>query len=130
MKKIDFTKLFHLKKRTITILIFSVVIIAVLFFNWRYFEEMIAENETANNKQTQVVEITTQMQDTSDNLAYLVQNYILTGDMQYFKEYWNIELHGEGRISMVRKLQNFRLEESEMKSLDIIRQRCDELEKQ
>ena len=62
MKKIDFTKLFHLKKRTITILIFSVVIIAVLFFNWRYFEEMIAENETANNKQTQVVEITTQMQ--------------------------------------------------------------------
>ena len=43
MKKIDFTKLFHLKKRTITILIFSVVIIAVLFFNWRYFEEMIAE---------------------------------------------------------------------------------------
>ena len=70
------------------------------------------------------------MQETSDNLAYLVRNYVLTGDIQYFENYWDMELHGEGREDVDKKLRSYHFDNEEQKNLNIILDRCNELKKQ
>lgn len=104
MKKINLKEVFRSRKKALILLAFVAIIVGVLIFNWRYFEEMLSENKMANNRQEEVVKIAQQMQETSDNLAYLVRNYVLTGDIQYFENYWDVELHGEGREDVVKKL--------------------------
>lgn len=130
MKKIDWINGIHAKRRILPLLGIVALIVIVLIFNWRYFEELISENESENSRQQEVVEIAQQMQSTSENLAELVRKFVLTGDIQYFKEYWDIELHGEGRLATINTLQGYRLEDTEQKNLGIIKQRCEELEKQ
>ncbi len=130
MKKINLKEVFHSRKKALILLAFVAIIVGVLIFNWCYFEEMLSENKTANNRQEEVVKIAQQMQGTSDNLAYLVRNYVLTGDIQYFEDYWDMELHGEGREDVVKKLRSYHFDNVEQKNLNIILDRCNELKKQ
>lgn len=130
MKKINLKEVFHSRKKALILLAFVAIIVGVLIFNWLYFEEMLSENRTANNRQEEVVKIAQQMQETSDNLAYLVRNYVFTGDIQYFEDYWSMELHGEGREDVVKKLRSYHFDNEEHKNLNIILDRCDELKKQ
>lgn len=130
MKKINLKEVFHSRKKALILLAFVAIIVGVLIFNWLYFEEMLSENRTANNRQEEVVKIAQQMQETSDSLAYLVRNYVFTGDIQYFEDYWSMELHGEGREDVVKKLRSYHFDNEEHKNLNIILDRCDELKKQ
>ena len=51
MKKINLKEVFHSRKKALILLTFVAIIVGVLIFNWRYFEEMLSENKMANNRQ-------------------------------------------------------------------------------
>ena len=55
MKKINLKEVFHSRKKALILLTFVAIIVGVLIFNWRYFEEMLSENKMANNRQEEVV---------------------------------------------------------------------------
>lgn len=113
----------------VIILVFILLVAVLLGFSWNHYRNVIEENEQVSRTQTEIIQLGQDMQEVSDNLTYLVRNYVLTNDISYFKEYWDIVLHDQGREQLLDEIEKHPLGEEEKESIQEIRLRCMELEK-
>lgn len=102
---------------------------AILFANWWYCSKITIKNEVMNQNQTEIIKQGQNMQETSDRLTYLVRNYVLTGDMKYFKEYWDSIFGGMGREQVLKEISKYESEQEDTADIEKIRNKCIELEK-
>lgn len=122
-------KINKFKLNIIGISIFVCIVIILLAFNWNHYKRVIQQNEQASNAQTEIIQLGQDMKEVSDHLTYLVRNYVLTNDMSYFKEYWDIVLNDCGREHLLDEIEQHELKEKEQDSIQDIRNQCIELEK-
>ena len=111
----------------ITLCVFTVV--AILFANWQYCNKITIKNEVMNQNQTEIIKQGQNMLETSDRLTYLVRNYVLTGDMKYFKEYWDSIFNGMGREQVLKEISMYEDGQEDSADIEKIRDKCIELEK-
>lgn len=121
-------KLRQRKKNLIYIFLCIAVVVALFIVNYQYFGKVMTQNEEANIGQSEIIRLSQDMQETTDKLTYLVRNYVLTNDMTYFKEYWDITLYGNGRERVLEQIESYQLEGDEQKIVDVIRQDCKQIE--
>lgn len=122
-------KITKFKINIIGISVLVCIVIILLAFNWNYYQRVIQQNEQASSAQTELIQIGQDMKEVSDHLTYLVRKYVLTNDMSYFKEYWDIVLNDCGREHLLGEIEQYELEEKERKSIQDIHNQCIELEK-
>ena len=82
-----------------------------------------------NQNQTEIIKQGQNMLETSDRLTYLVRNYVLTGDMKYFKEYWDSIFNGMGREQVLKEISMYEDGQEDSADIEKIRDKCIELEK-
>lgn len=121
-------KIKKFKINIVSVLIFMLLVITVLTYNWKHYTRVIAENEQASKTQTEILQLEQDMKGVSDTLTYLARNYVLTNDISYFKEYWDIVLGEQGREQCLEQLEQYNLNEDGRKVIQEVREICKELE--
>ena len=101
----DMQKINKFRINIVIILVFILLVAVLLGFSWNHYRNVIEENEQVSRTQTEIIQLGQDMQEVSDNLTYLVRNYVLTNDISYFKEYWDIVLHDQGREQLLDEIE-------------------------
>ena len=104
-------KIKKFKINIVSVLIFMLLVITVLTYNWKHYTRVIAEKEQASKTQSEILQLEQDMKGVSDTLTYLARNYVLTNDISYFKEYWDIVLGEQGREQCLEQLEQYNLNE-------------------
>lgn len=121
-------KIKKFKINIVSVLIFMLLVITVLTYNWKHYTRVIAEKEQASKTQSEILQLEQDMKGVSDTLTYLARNYVLTNDISYFKEYWDIVLGEQGREQCLEQLEQYNLNEDGRKVIQEVREICKELE--
>ena len=112
---------------TIYILVCILSVVIALGVNWSYFEKVIFRNDNDSQQQAVVVEFNESMQETTSEIKFLVRNFILTGDMEYFKQYWDLVQSDRSRENMLSEIMKINFSSEDRVRLNTIRDKCKKL---
>ena len=109
-------------------LICILLVVGILCINLHYFKSVLPENAITNQEQNEIMELSESLISTSENLTYLARNYAVTGDITYFKEYWNLSKGYRGRNAIIDNIAECNFSRTEKQKLTEIRKKCKKLE--
>lgn len=121
-------KIHKYKINIVGMLAFVGVVIVLLAVNWSQYKGAAQENERSSKAQTEILQLGQDLKKTTDELTYMARNYVVTKDISYFKEYWDLVLNGKGRIPILDQIAMYELSEEEQIWLQEMRSNCIELE--
>lgn len=121
-------KIHKYKINIVGMLAFVGVVIVLLAVNWSQYKGSAQENERSSKAQTEILQLGQDLKKTTDELTYMARNYVVTKDISYFKEYWDLVLNGKGRIPILDQIAMYELSEEEQIWLQEMRSNCIELE--
>ena len=109
-------------------LICILLVVGILCINLHYFKKVLPENAITNQEQNEIMELGEGLISTSEKLTYLAHNYAITGDIAYFKEYWNLAKGYRGRNAIIDDIAERNFSRTEKEKLNEIRRKCKKLE--
>ena len=77
------------------------MVVCIIWFNWQYFDRIMDRDDQNITNYNDMYEISQNINETSSTLIYLVRNFMLTGNISNFEEYWDIQNSENGREQLI-----------------------------
>ncbi|MBQ2115208.1 MAG: hypothetical protein II193_01265, partial [Lachnospiraceae bacterium] len=104
------------------------MVVCIIWFNWQYFDRIMDRDDQNITNYNDMYEISQNINETSSTLIYLVRNFMLTGNISNFEEYWDIQNSENGREQLINSMFKYKLTSKEIQSLDRIHNNARTLE--
>ena len=104
------------------------MVVCIIWFNWQYFDRIMDRDDQNITNYNDMYEISQNINETSSTLIYLVRNFMLTGNISNFEEYWDIQNSENGREQLINSMFRYKLTSKEIQSLDRIHNNARTLE--